>query len=95
MCWYPMTLVGLRAERTDAMHTEQEVQARIAEVEAEQHRLRIRSVEVHGLDAEERARLKALDVELDQLWDQIRRFRAGASDAEELRPVREVEGYLQ
>jgi hypothetical protein len=77
------------------MHTEQEVQARIAEVEAEQHRLRIRSVEVHGLDAEERARLKALEVELDQLWDQIRRFRAGASDAEEVRPVREVEGYLQ
>ena len=77
------------------MHTEQEVQARIAEVEAEQHRLRIRSVEVHGLDAEERARLKALDVELDQLWDQIRRFRAGASDVDELRPVREVEGYLQ
>ena len=77
------------------MHTEQEVQARIAEVEAEQHRLRIRSVEVHGLDAEERGRLKALDVELDQLWDQIRRFRAGASDAEEVRPVREVEGYLQ
>jgi Protein of unknown function (DUF2630) len=90
-----MTLVGLRAERTDAMHTEQEIQARIAEVEAEQHRLRIRSVEVHGLDAEERARLKGLDVELDQLWDQIRRFRAGASDAEEVRPVREVEGYLQ
>jgi hypothetical protein len=77
------------------MHTEQEVQARIAEVEAEQHRLRIRSVEVHGLEAEERARLKALEVELDQLWDQIRRFRAGASDADEVRPVREVEGYLQ
>ena len=42
------------------MEAEQEIQARIAEVEAEQHRLRIRSVEVHGLDAEERARLKAL-----------------------------------
>jgi predicted nuclease with TOPRIM domain len=77
------------------MEAEHEIQARIAEVEAEQHRLRIRSVEVHGLDAEERARLKALEVELDQLWDQIRRFRAGASDAEELRPAREVEGYLQ
>jgi hypothetical protein len=77
------------------METEQAVQARIAEVEAEQHRLRIRSVEIHGLDAVERARLKALEVELDQLWDQIRRFRAGTSDADELRPVREVEGYLQ
>jgi hypothetical protein len=79
----------------NAMETEQDIQARIAEVEAEQHRLRIRSVEVHGLDAEERARLKALDVELDRLWDQIRRRRAGTPDAEELRPVREVEGYLQ
>ena len=77
------------------METEQEIQARLAEVEAEQHRLRIRSVEVHGLDAEERTRLKTLEVELDQLWDQIRRLRAGASDAEELRPAREVEGYLQ
>jgi hypothetical protein len=77
------------------METEQEIQARIAEVEAEQHRLRIRSVEVHGLDARERARLSALEVELDRLWDQIRRFRAGASDAEELRSPREVEGYLQ
>ncbi|MGH3415230.1 MAG: DUF2630 family protein [Actinocrinis sp.] len=77
------------------METEREVQSRIAEVEAEQHRLRIKSVEVHGLDTEERTRLKALEVELDQLWDQIRRFRAGATDAEAVRPVREVEGYLQ
>jgi hypothetical protein len=77
------------------MDTEQAVQARIAEVEAEQHRLRIRSVEVRGLDAAQRARLKSLEVELDQLWDQVRRFRAGTSDADAVRSEREVEEYLQ
>lgn len=74
---------------------EKAVQAKIAELESEQHRLRMRSVELHGLDEVERTRLHALDVELDRLWDQIRRFRAGTPDAGELRPVREVEGYLQ
>jgi hypothetical protein len=74
---------------------ENAVQARIAAAEAEQHRLRVRAVEARGLDESERSRLQALDVELDRLWDQIRRFRAGTPDADELRPVREVEGYLQ
>jgi hypothetical protein len=74
---------------------EQAVQARIAEVEAELHQLRTRSVENLGLDAAEQERLGTLEVELDRLWDQVRRFRAGTPDADELRPVREVEGYLQ
>jgi hypothetical protein len=74
---------------------EKPVQARIAEVEAELHSLRTRSVESLGLGDEEHTRLRALEVELDQLWDQVRRFRAGTPDADELRPVREVEGYLQ
>jgi Protein of unknown function (DUF2630) len=74
---------------------ENAVQSRIAEVEAELHRLRSRSVENLGLEDEDQTRLAALEVELDRLWDQIRRFRAGTPDAGELRPVREVEGYLQ
>jgi hypothetical protein len=77
------------------METEEAVQARIAEVEAEQHMLRTQSVEEHGLDAAQQERLHALEIELDRLWDQVRRFRAGTPDAGELRPTREVEGYLQ
>jgi Protein of unknown function (DUF2630) len=79
----------------ESIMEEKAVQARIAEVEAELHGLRTRSTEDLGLDAAEQTRLRALEVELDRLWDQIRRFRAGAPDAGELRPVGEVEGYLQ
>lgn len=74
---------------------EKAVQSRIAEVETELHELRSRSVENLGLEDEDQSRLSTLEVELDRLWDQVRRFRAGTPDAGELRPVREVEGYLQ
>jgi Protein of unknown function (DUF2630) len=76
------------------MYNEQDVQARIGEVEAELHRLRTRAT-AEGLDPAERATLGSLEVELDRLWDQVRRFRAGTPDADELRPTQEVEGYLQ
>lgn len=76
------------------MYNEQDVQARIGEVEAELHRLRTRAAG-EGLDPTERAALGSLEVELDRLWDQVRRFRAGTPDADELRPTQEVEGYLQ
>jgi hypothetical protein len=76
------------------MYSEQDIQARIADVEAEQHRLRTRAAG-EGLGPADRAALRSLEVELDRLWDQVRRFRAGTPDADELRSTQEVEGYLQ
>lgn len=77
------------------METEEAIQERIAAAESEAHRLRAAAADGEGLSPGEQARLSELEVELDQLWDQVRRFRAGTPDAEELRPRREVEGYLQ
>lgn len=72
---------------------------RIDELVAEEHELRGRSGG-SGLDDEERRRLEQLEVQLDQLWDLLRRRRASRSvgqDPDDLedRGAEVVERYLQ
>lgn len=72
------------------------VHERIDALVAEEHRLRAAD---HHTEAD-RARLHALEVQLDQAWDLLRQRdalrSAGASPASaEVRPPSEVEGYLQ
>ncbi|AVZ74198.1 DUF2630 domain-containing protein [Streptomyces lunaelactis] len=66
---------------------------------AEERTLRERSTEEHGLDSGEQARLRALEVQLDQCWDLLRQRRAKSEFGEDpgtakVRPPDEVEGYL-
>ena len=73
--------------------------ARIRELVDEERDLRAR-LQRHEISAdEEHARLKALEVELDQCWDLLRQRRAlretgGDPREAQLRPPDEVEGYL-
>ncbi len=67
----------------------------IAELVAEEHRLR--AGEVSG---DERERLTRVEESLDQCWDLLRQRRAKSDSGEnpndaEARPVSEVEGYKQ
>lgn len=73
---------------------------RIGELVAEEHDLRSR-VQAGTLDSEsEHARLRDLEVSLDQCWDLLRRRRAARDAGQDpavthSRPPGEVEGYLQ
>jgi hypothetical protein len=74
---------------------DKDVLGQIHDLVAEEHRLR----DAGGSD-EERARLAAVEQQLDQCWDLLRRRRAarqahGDPDAQGERPVPEVERYLQ
>ena len=66
----------------------------------EEHRLR-EQAEAGGIDsAEEQARLRDLEVQLDQCWDLLRQRRARREfgedpEAAQVRPAGEVEGYRQ
>lgn len=65
---------------------------------AEEHSLRSRSTGNLGLDPEERVRLRAVEVQLDQCWDLLRQRRAKTEfgenpDEARVRPEGEVEGY--
>jgi hypothetical protein len=69
---------------------------RIHELVAEEKNLRASG---HSVTAEDRARLKSLELQLDQCWDLLRQRRAKAEfgddpDTAHARPVNEVEGYL-
>lgn len=60
--------------------------------------LRDRSVAQMGLSTGEKARLRAVEVQLDQCWDLLRRRRALSEYGEDpstakVRPADEVEGY--
>jgi hypothetical protein len=73
---------------------------RISELVDEEHRLRAQLQEGAISADEEHARLRALEEELDQSWDLLRRRRAAREahqnpDEVEARPVSEVETYLQ
>ena len=76
-----------------------DVIARINRLAEEEHRLE-REHAGSGLDDGEQARLRELEVALDQCWDLLRRRRArreaGADPAgAEARPIPTVEGYQQ
>jgi hypothetical protein len=74
--------------------------ARINELVGEEHALRARVQRGELSPDEERSRLTEAEVELDRLWDLLRRRRAARAngndpDAVEERPAAEVEGYIQ
>jgi uncharacterized protein DUF2630 len=74
---------------------EQTILRRVAALVDEEHRLR-NSVQAGAISTEEeQSRLRALEVELDQCWDLLRRRRAARDSIDQLRPAAEVEGYLQ
>jgi hypothetical protein len=76
-----------------------EIVGRITELTDEEHALE-RSHAGEGLSDEELARLRAVEVALDQCWDLLRQRRArrGAGqdpDGASVRPEGTVEGYKQ
>lgn len=73
--------------------------ARIHELVEEERELRARLQRREITADEEHARLRALEVELDQCWDLLRQRRAlretgGDPREAQVRPPDEVEGYL-
>jgi len=84
--------------------SDEQVQARIEELEQEERRLRSderQAAEVRGSDrvAADAARLEALRIELDQLWDYLRQRRALRAagqdpDSAQMRDPDTVERYL-
>jgi hypothetical protein len=79
---------------------DESVLSRISQLVDEEHRLRGQLTAGQISTDEEHARLRELEVALDQCWDLLRRRRAARDEgkdpeAVEARPVSEVEGYLQ
>ncbi len=76
------------------------VLSRINELVAEEERLLESSRDIEGLSEDDDARLKEVEVALDQCWDLLRQRRAKRHagqdpDDVELRDPSTVEGYLQ
>ncbi len=76
-----------------------EVLRRIRELVDEEHQLETSHVG-QGLTADEEARLRLVEVALDQCWDLLRQRRARRAsgqdpDQAEVRPPAVVEGYRQ
>jgi Protein of unknown function (DUF2630) len=76
------------------------VLAHISELVDEEHQLRTSLQKGTISESEEHARLRAIEEQLDQLWDLLRRRRAAkeagtAPDDVENRSIDEVEHYLQ
>jgi hypothetical protein len=74
--------------------------ARIHELVEEEHTLRAQVQRGDLSPEEERRQLTEAEIELDRLWDLLRRRRAARAngadpDAVEERPASEVEGYVQ
>ena len=72
----------------------------ITELVDEEHELTNLAEQEGGLDEEQHARMKALEVSLDQCWDLLRQRRARRSaglnpDQAEVRDPKIVEHYLQ
>ncbi|MGX5653582.1 DUF2630 family protein [Geodermatophilus nigrescens] len=73
-----------------------EIRSRIEALVEEEHRLRDSAEHTE----EQRARLRAIEEERDQLWDLVRQRDAKRQydedpDTAQVRPRSEVEGYLQ
>jgi hypothetical protein len=72
---------------------------RIDELVAEEHELRTKHASGAINDEDERTRLRALEVELDQCWDLLRQRRAKREfgedpEAAQARSADVVEGYI-
>ncbi|MBM9620390.1 DUF2630 family protein [Streptomyces zhihengii] len=70
----------------------------IGDLVEEERALRGEALGQGGLDAAQQARLKELEIRLDQCWDLLRRRRAatefgGDPDTARVQPADEVEGY--
>jgi len=79
---------------------DKQILQRISELVDEEHGLRTRAQDGRIDSEDERARLRDLEVALDQCWDLLRRRRAAREfgtdpEAAQARPAGEVEGYLQ
>jgi hypothetical protein len=77
---------------------DRDIVGRIGQLADEEHRLE-RSAP-SGLDDDQQARLREIEVALDQCWDLLRQRRArraagGDPDDAEVRPESTVEGYQQ
>ncbi|MET7444930.1 DUF2630 family protein [Streptomyces sp. NBC_01696] len=77
---------------------DQDIFENIDELITEERALRSRSTAELGLSADERVRLREVEVQLDQCWDLLRQRRAlseyGENPSEaRVRPASEVEGY--
>jgi peptidoglycan hydrolase CwlO-like protein len=81
------------------MTSDHGIHDQISELVAQEHELRTK-LQNHEIDpAQERARLKDLETQLDQAWDLLRQRQAlrdagGDPDSATERPAGEVEGYL-
>ena len=78
--------------------TDPDIQGRIKHLIDEEHRLRDSLAEGDISPDEEHARLRDVEVELDQCWDLLRQRRARREfgqdpDGAEVRSERTVEGY--
>jgi predicted nuclease with TOPRIM domain len=81
------------------MSDDKSIFGRIDELVAEEHELRTKHAAGQVKDDDERARLQALEVELDQCWDLLRQRRAKREfgenpDDAQARDAGTVEGYL-
>jgi Protein of unknown function (DUF2630) len=82
------------------MVEERDVFERIRELVDAEHTLRRRLRDGELTSGEEQAQLTTLEQQLDQCWDLLRQRRARREFSEDpgdatLRPVSEVEGYMQ
>ena len=78
---------------------DKQVMDRIGALVEEEHTLE-RQATGDGLDGNQEARLRELEVQLDQCWDLLRQRRARRNagqdpDSADVRPGGTVEGYLQ
>ena len=78
---------------------DRQVMDRIGALVEEEHTLE-RQAAGGGLDEDQQARFRELEVQLDQCWDLLRQRRARRNagqdpDTAEVRPEPTVEGYLQ
>ena len=81
------------------MATDQDILDPVNQLVAEEKELRTALQHREIDESEEHARLRALEVQLDQCWDLLRQRRAlretgGDPGAASVRPADEVEGYL-
>lgn len=81
------------------MAKDQDILAQVNDLVAEEKELRTKLQHHEISESEEHARLRAVEVQLDQCWDLLRQRRAlreTGGDAREahVRPPEEVEGYL-
>ena len=79
---------------------DKEILGRIHELVDEEHALRARVQRGELSPDDERTRLAEAEIELDRLWDLLRRrraARANGTDPDRVaeRPAAEVEGYVQ